>query len=339
VGIANFLLFLGRQPIEFLAILQNLLLLCRTQILKTPRLQITRIRWPVRIETRLPGGLVASIWRAIPADHAHRFRLWALRFPVRRNVTLRPAIVFLNRRRQFRQRLEVRKQVVILQHWNIFLRNLRWIVRGVRRHPNRRQRQYRRSKRRARRREPGPPDLLQRLRRHSRAHAHIKRRRRFDHRQLIQQTAHSAKFIHAQTARGARREVLFHLQPLAFLQAPVHVSQNFMFHPAAAHDFPFLAQLLLPLLRYEGGEFHSQRFVCPEQQRLQRAFRALQNFRNLSVIQLLILVQQHRRALFLRKLFNGVTDHLFARFLHQVLLDVRVLLGDVQRLLFAFFRI
>src|SRR5207302_999635 len=76
-------------PIEFLAILQNLLLLCRTQILKTPRLQITRIRWPVRIETRLPGGLVASIWRAIPADHAHRFRLWALRFPVRRNVTLR----------------------------------------------------------------------------------------------------------------------------------------------------------------------------------------------------------------------------------------------------------
>src|SRR5690349_7880133 len=46
--------------------------------------------------------------------------------------------------------------------------------------------------------------------------------------------------------------------------------------------FPFWPRLLLPMLRYEGGEFHSQRFARPEQQRLQRALRALQNLRNRS---------------------------------------------------------
>src|SRR5256885_12648718 len=35
----------------------------------------------------------------------------------------------------------------------------------------------------------------------------------------------------------ARREMLLHLQPFAFLQAPVHVSQNLVFHPATTHNF------------------------------------------------------------------------------------------------------
>src|SRR5215469_4538262 len=103
---------------------------------------------------------------------------------------------------------------------------------------------------------------------------------------------------------------------------------------------PPLAPLLrLPVLRHEGGEFHSQRFIRPEEQRLQRALRALQNLRDLSVIQLLILVQQHGSALFLRKLFNRVTNHLLSCFLNEVLLDVRMLLGDVQSFFFAFFSI
>src|SRR5205823_12014267 len=157
-------------------------------------------------------------------------------------ILLLPAVIRLHRRRQFRQHVKARKHVQILQHWNIFLRNLRLVVRGMRPHPNRRQQQHCRGDRYARRRsEPCPPALLQRLRRHPSVHAQIKRLGRLNHRQLVEQAAHRAKFIRAQTAPRARSEVLFHLQPLAFLQAPVHVSQNFLFHPAATHNFlPFL---------------------------------------------------------------------------------------------------
>src|SRR6266566_4822276 len=173
--------------------------------------------------------------------------------------------------------------------------------------PYRRQEQHRSRKRHTRRwRKPRPPTLLHRLRGHSRVHAQIKRHRRLDHRQLIQQTAHRAKLIRAQPARRATPEMLLDLEPFALLQAPVHVSQNFAFHPSTAHDFPsFSTQgLLLQLLRHEGGKFHPQRFVGPEEQRFQRALRALQNLRNLAVIQLLILVQKNGRALLIRKLLD-----------------------------------
>src|SRR5712664_1072711 len=104
-------------------------------------------------------------------------------------------------------------------------------------------------------------------------------------------------------------------------------------------SFPSGPLLLLAVLRNEGGQFHPQRFVCPEQQRFQRALRTLQNLRNLSVIQLLILVQQHCRPLLFRQFLNRVPDRLLPRLFDQMLLDVRVLLGDIQRLLVTVLRI
>src|SRR5467141_2076550 len=156
------------------------------------------------------------------------------------------SLIGLHRLRQIRQRREIRQNIKILQHRQVlvYLLDFTRIQRRLRRpraQPHHRQHQHRRRKRHSRRRrEPRPPALRRRLRRHSRPHAHIKRRRRLDHRHLIQQHIHRAKFVHAQLARRARREMLLHLQPFAFLQAPVHIPQNLLFHPATAHDFlPF----------------------------------------------------------------------------------------------------
>src|SRR5882762_1187426 len=156
------------------------------------------------------------------------------------------SFIGLNRLRQIRQRREIRQNIKILQHRQVlvYLFDFTRIQRSLRRpraQPHHRQHQHRRRKRHSRRRrEPCPPALLRRLSRHSCPHAHIKRRRRLDHRRLIQQHIHRAKFVHTQLARRAPREMLLHLQPFAFLQAPVHIPHNLLFHPATAHDFlPF----------------------------------------------------------------------------------------------------
>ena len=64
--ILDFLLFLWRQPVEFLLILQHLLLLLRSQILEAPciRLWIAGIRRTVRIAIHLPV-LATGIRRTI----------------------------------------------------------------------------------------------------------------------------------------------------------------------------------------------------------------------------------------------------------------------------------
>src|SRR5712664_4847125 len=153
-------------------------------------------------------------------------------------LTLLICVVSWLRLRQFRQRLEARDHIVVFEHGYVGLINLRRIGHGIPANPHRRQQQQRSRKRHSRRRrKPCPPALLRRFRCHACSHAQIKRLRWLDHRQFIQQRMHRAKFIHAQLARPARREMLLHLQPFAFFQAPVHVSQNLVFHPAATHNF------------------------------------------------------------------------------------------------------
>src|SRR5262249_53183272 len=113
---------------------------------------------------------------------------------------------------------------------------LRWIA-EARSNPHRRQQQHRCRKRHPRRRrQPRPPTLFHRLRRHTRAHPRIKRRRRLNHRQFIQQTRHRAKLIPTQPARRARVEVCFPLACIAGFQPAVHISQNPAFHPFTAHN-------------------------------------------------------------------------------------------------------
>src|SRR5271154_6838616 len=174
------------------------------------------------------------------------------------NLHLLIGFVRLHRLRPILQRIKTAHHVVIVQHRQIthhlhirfrpaqsrgrHSRNVR-----VPAQPNRRQQQHRRRKRHARRRrKPRPPARLRRFRRYPRAHAHIKRRRRLDHRQFVQQPAHRAKFIHAQAARRARQEMLLHLQRFALFQAPVHVRQNFVFHPSTTH----VGLPLLPLVYF-----------------------------------------------------------------------------------------
>src|SRR5216683_3091000 len=71
---------------------------------------------------------------------------------------------------------------------------------------------------------------------------------------------------------------------------------------------PFL-KLFYSALRHQRRQLHSQRLISPKQQRLQRTLRTRQNLRDLPVIQLLILVQQHRRPLLFRQFVDRVLDH------------------------------
>src|SRR6185295_2167045 len=90
------------------------------------------------------------------------------------------------------------------------------------------------------------------------------------------------------------------------------------------------------LLRSTGDQrrqLHPQRLIRPEQQRFQRTLLTFQNLRDLVVVQLLILVQQHRGPLLLRQFLDGVPDHLLPILLHQVLLDVRMLVRCIDCLL------
>src|SRR5882724_3987233 len=153
-------------------------------------------------------------------------------------LTLLIRVVSRHRLWQFGQWLEARDHIVVFQHGYVGLINLRRIGHGIPANPHHRQRQHRSCKRHSRcRHKPCPPALLRRFCCHACSHAQIKRRRWLDHRQLIQQRMHRAKLIHAQLARPTRREMLLHLQPFAFFQAPVHVSQNLAFHPTATHNF------------------------------------------------------------------------------------------------------
>src|SRR5882724_3435870 len=257
---------------------------------------------------------------------------------LRRHIAV---VVIRLRLRQIRQRRKTRNHVVIciLHHRQVLLSDRRMLHR-LRSQPNRchqKQRSHKSNPRR--RRQPRKPALAPLwLRRNQRMYPRIERARRLDHRQLVQQIAHRAKLIRTQTARRTAFEMLFHFGALVFLQAAIHIRQNSRFHFLTAHNYHPWA-LVLHRGRHQWGQLHSQRFVRPEEQRLQRALRAPQNLRNFRIVQLLILMQQNRRALLLRQLFNCMANHFFPRLFHQVLLDVRMLVCHFHRSLVAIFRV
>ena len=84
-------------------------------------------------------------------------------------------------------------------------------------------------------------------------HPQVEFRRRLNLRKLIEQPGHRAEFIHAQSARSALGQVLLHLQPLAFFQPPIHVSEDAAFHSFTTHDYPPSLPLLPCSLRNERG--------------------------------------------------------------------------------------
>src|SRR5258707_9168048 len=125
--------------------------------------------------------------------------------------------------------------------------------------------------------------------------------------------------------------MLFHLQPTAYFQPPTHVCQDAAFHSFTTHAFLPSLPLLPCLLRHKRGQFHSKRFVCPEEQRFQRALRTVQNLGDLRIIQLFILVQQHRGPLLFRQLVDRAANHFPPSFFDEELFDVRVLLRNTNR--------
>src|SRR6266446_4816829 len=59
--------------------------------------------------------------------------------------------------------------------------------------------------------------------------------------------------------------MLLHLQPFAFLQAPVHISHDLLFHPAATHDvLPFWPTSIASRAAPRGGLVPPAAFRKPE---------------------------------------------------------------------------
>ena len=159
----------------------------------------------------------------------------------------------LHRLRQIPQCFEIRKHVIVLQHRQVLMicassaaerRTIRW----PRPKPHRRQQQHRRRKRDSRRwRKHRPPALLHRFCRHTRSHAHIKRPRRLDLRQFIQQSRHRAKLIHAQLARPARyRCVSISILSLSFNRPSTYARIRFSIRLQLITPSFFPGLLLLP---------------------------------------------------------------------------------------------
>src|SRR5215472_2620908 len=166
-------------------------------------------------------------------------------------LLLRIGSLIRDRRGQALQRLKILQNVMILEDRQILQHGL-VIVGGqglVYRtaaipNPKGHKQQERRSESDARRNvQPRPPAGLGRgLRGDERVHARIEFRRGLDQRKLVQKSADGGKFLHAQTAGRAVREVLFQLGPLVCFQPPVHVSEDAAFHSLTTHNWPtFLA--------------------------------------------------------------------------------------------------
>src|SRR5271169_5254940 len=100
---------------------------------------------------------------------------------------------------------------------------------------------------------PSPPTLFHRFSSDKSMDTRIKRGGRLDHRQFIEESRHGAEFLHAQLAWRTRRQMLFDIQPLAFLQAAIDVTQNPAFHSFATHNSLLSLPLVLYLLRYKWG--------------------------------------------------------------------------------------
>src|SRR5260370_1344065 len=119
--------------------------------------------------------------------------------------------------------------------WRGRLLPLRWMMRAIT-NPRHSPQEHRRGKRDGWRwPHPCPPTLLHRLSRHSCPHPHIERRRRLDHRQLAQQIAHRAEFIHTHPANRACGKMFFRLSPFAIFQPAIHLLQNPTFHSFTTH--------------------------------------------------------------------------------------------------------
>ena len=68
------------------------------------------------------------------------------------------------------------------------------------------------------------------------AHAHVKRRRRLDERQLTEQAGNLLKLLDADPARRARREMLLEFAALAPFQAAVRIREDSFVHLSTAHN-------------------------------------------------------------------------------------------------------
>ena len=125
----------------------------RRPVLRSPALlvwRLARLSRRLRLSLRLGWPVVIATLRhrrqrhrrAQPQSEQPSAELeLPFHFTLHLRALLLPAVIRLHRLRQFRQRLEVREHVVILEHRNVFLRNLRLVL-GMRAHPNRRQHQH-----------------------------------------------------------------------------------------------------------------------------------------------------------------------------------------------------